>query len=165
MNWSAADGATPLHVAAAAGNSHVADRLLQNPLVDRDKRLDSSGFTALHLAVTSGDSDTVAVLLKAGATFDYAKCKGVTPLHLAADLGAEGILGQLLNSHLDFSKDQAPTALHFACSVPRFDTVAPALQVLLSISYTSIYEYVRYLVVVFSDNLLHLYSGAGNSYI
>lgn len=130
INWTAADGATPLHVAAAAGNSRVAERLLQNPLVERDKQLRSSGFTAVHLAVTSGDVDTVAVLLKAGASFDGAACKGITPLHLAADLGADAVVAQLLNSHLVFSKDEAPTALHFACSVPRFDTVAPALHVL-----------------------------------
>lgn len=129
INWTAADGATPLHVAAAAGNKGVAERLLQHPLVDKDKQLQSSGFTALHLAVTSGDVDTVAVLLKAGASFDRAACKGITPLHLAADLGTEAIVEQLLASALEFSKEETPTALHFACSVPRFDTVAPALQV------------------------------------
>lgn len=129
INWLAADGATPLHVAAAAGNERVAERLLQNPLVEKDRRLDTSGFTALHLAVTSGDAATVAVLLKAGASFDRAACEGITPLHLAADLGAESIVAQLLSSNLEFSRDEAPTALHFACSVPRFDTVAPALQV------------------------------------
>lgn len=132
INWVAADGATPLHVAAAAGNAAVAGRLLQNPLLERDRQLDSSGFTALHLAVSSGDADTVAVLLKSGASFDSVACKGITPLHLAADLGAEAIVRQLLNSHLEFSKDDAPTPLHFACSLPRFDTVAPALQVLSS---------------------------------
>ena len=134
INWAAADGATPLHVAAAAGNQGVAERLLQDPLLDRDKQLQSSGFTALHLAVTSGSFDTVAVLLKAGASFDRAACKGITPLHLAADLGAEAIVGQLLASALEFSAEETPTVLHFACSIPRLDTVAPALQVLPSFS-------------------------------
>jgi ankyrin repeat protein len=130
VNWVAVDGATPLHVAAALGNECVATRLLQNPLVEKERRLDSSGFTALHLAVTSGNGGTVAALLKAGASFDHAACKGITPLHLAADLGLESIVEQLLNSHLDFSHNESPTALHFACRVPCFDTVAPALQVL-----------------------------------
>lgn len=85
-----AQGATPLHFAAAAGSASVAEYLLAGGGgVDVGAR-DVHGTTAAHWAARSGSPSLLAVLRAHGADFeaadDFCRCR---PLHLFA---AEGHL-------------------------------------------------------------------------
>lgn len=59
------------------------------------------GDTALHMAVTSGNSNMVAVLLDAGADVNARGDSKVTPLHAAAFSGNAQIAEALLKAHAD----------------------------------------------------------------
>ena len=52
--------------------------------------MSSSGNSALHAAVNSGNTNVVEMLIKAGASLNTwnADCDGATPLHMAVMSGA-----------------------------------------------------------------------------
>ncbi|KAF7424687.1 hypothetical protein PC9H_009998 [Pleurotus ostreatus] len=95
-----ADGRTPLHWAASSGATDIVRYLLDRK-ADVDK-LDSSGWTALHIAgtlilasyflndylttilVSAGHEEIVRELVGAGADVQRINDKGLTPLHYAA---------------------------------------------------------------------------------
>jgi hypothetical protein len=75
-------GVTPLMKAAAHGDDEaVQDILRTNPKVDA---IDSSGWTALMYAETTTSSDSVTLLLKAGANPNHKSFRGDTPLMVSA---------------------------------------------------------------------------------
>src|SRR5678816_2113462 len=86
-----------LSLHAAPGDSRLADVVMRS---DRDavrtllqQKADVNaaqvdGMTALHWAARQNDSDTVQMLLKAGAKADSVTRYGVTPIYLAAVNGS-----------------------------------------------------------------------------
>lgn len=75
-------GVTPLMRAAARGDDKgLQDILGTNPKVDA---IDSSGWTALMYAETTTSSDSVSLLLKAGANPNHKSFRGDTPLMVSA---------------------------------------------------------------------------------
>ena len=66
---------------------------------------DSIGWTALHWAVYCEDEDAVQFLIQKGANLNYsAKSWGLTPLHLAVNLGEENIVCILLQQDIMANK-------------------------------------------------------------
>lgn len=77
-------GVTPLMKASARGDDRgVQDILRTNPKVDE---IDSSGWTALMYAETTTSSDSVSLLLKAGANPNHKSFRGDTALMVSAML-------------------------------------------------------------------------------
>jgi hypothetical protein len=75
-------GVTPLMRAAARGDDKgLQDILRTNPKVDA---IDSSGWTALMYAEITTASDSVTLLLKAGANPNHKSLRGDTPLMVSA---------------------------------------------------------------------------------
>ncbi|CAG9838316.1 unnamed protein product [Diabrotica balteata] len=74
---------TPLHVAAALGNSGVVELLLRYGAA-KDVQCGNEKMTPLHLAAEDGDVDCVNLLINAGANIAAKNHKNQTPLHLAA---------------------------------------------------------------------------------
>lgn len=86
----------PFLKAVKSGDSgQVTELISENPNLIHSRTL--MGKTALHLAVESGNSNMVALLLKAGADVN-AKGDSVTPLHLAAFYGSAQIAEMLLKA-------------------------------------------------------------------
>ena len=74
---------SPLHLAAASGNSQIVSHILDAyPSSDIDQRA-AYHFTALHMASRYGHIDTVKLLLKSNAGIDLTNDMGHTPLHLS----------------------------------------------------------------------------------
>ncbi len=90
----AADGATPLMIAAQLG-----DPELVRVLLDAGAGVglgDGGGSTPLSFAAGQGDPDVVGLLLAAGADVDAADATGWTPLHAAAFAGRDAAVSRLL---------------------------------------------------------------------
>ncbi|KAK7385377.1 hypothetical protein VNO78_31093 [Psophocarpus tetragonolobus] len=89
-------GLTALHAAAFKGKKDVV--LLLSELVGVDLECeDDEGHAPLHMAVQSGDIDTVQVLLQKGVNLNAVNKKGATPLYMATIWGYHHI-SQLLAS-------------------------------------------------------------------
>ena len=94
-NQQAADGFTPLHIAAREGAAEAITPLLQQgENVNAVSTL--SGVTPLILAATNGHEKIVAVLLDAGAAVDSADKVNGTALMYASSKGYLGIVQTLL---------------------------------------------------------------------
>ncbi|KAL3484484.1 ankyrin repeat-containing domain protein [Aspergillus germanicus] len=82
-------GRSPLHKAAAAGQSDVVGLLLETYLERRAfaeiNRRDYIGRTPLHYACRSGRLESVRLLLEAGADVNMVDDNGCTPLHVCAE--------------------------------------------------------------------------------
>lgn len=134
---------TCLHHAAKSGHKDVVDTILKlspHPAA-LASQLDTSGFTALHFAAKHGHVDVVRlllpniqfrnVLLTAQSKFDQQ-----TALHLAADVGEEGVVTTILGL-LDLANDRrvlltmadklGQTALHLASEKGHATTVTALL--------------------------------------
>jgi ankyrin repeat protein len=90
----------PFFDAVKSGDfGRVKELLADKPTLIRSKTF--LGDTALHMAVTSGNTNMVAVLLDAGADVNAKGDSNVTPLHLAAFSGNAQIAEALLKAHAD----------------------------------------------------------------
>lgn len=78
------DGWSALDYAAKNGHTNVLRALIEHGGVDV-KAANSEGTTALHRAWYSNDSETVNVLVKAGAYVNAESKEGWTPLHRACE--------------------------------------------------------------------------------
>ena len=111
---------TALHYAAIGGKSEAILSLVNKSAdpqyvncVNNDKR------TALHLTVLNRQPDTVATLLKVGASVNIPDCHGDTPLQLAVIQGDHTLLDLLLSGlsggALLATNSRGHNALHIAC--------------------------------------------------
>ncbi|WP_257294499.1 ankyrin repeat domain-containing protein, partial [Endozoicomonas sp. YOMI1] len=109
---------TPLHVAAARGQSDIVEGLLEQGA--NATAITKGGITALHCAASKGDVATIKCLVKHGAkvnTLTTAK-HGDTPLHLAMLNSHEAATIALIDSGADIDR-LAPykrRPLHFAAA-------------------------------------------------
>jgi ankyrin repeat protein len=109
-------GATPLHIAAVAGNTDMIQLLLAHkPYIDATNLDDS---TPLNIAADYGHIDIVELLINAKANINKPDCLGDTPLHSATFQGYIDIVKLLLvagaNMHLRNGRLETPgqIALH-----------------------------------------------------
>ncbi|XP_075055694.1 serine/threonine-protein phosphatase 6 regulatory ankyrin repeat subunit C isoform X4 [Mixophyes fleayi] len=126
---------TPLHVAAASGNTDVLHLLIDSSeRPDITDVTDALGQTPLMLAVMNGHVDCVHLLLEKGATVDAGDKRGRTTLHRASVTGCEDCVGALLD-HDAFvlCRDyKGRTPIHFASACGHATLVHVYLQVALS---------------------------------
>lgn len=77
------DGLTPLLLAADERADQTVALLLKLG-ADINAQSTAEKYTALHYAAHNSDTDTLKLLVKAGAKLDIKDAKGLTPLHHAA---------------------------------------------------------------------------------
>jgi len=98
--WSESDGEgnTTLHIAAKHGDRSMLEMLFAHRTNDTNNYIsypNTAGRTPLHLAVLSGNIETVRLLLDNGAYFDTKDALHKTPLAYAQELGNEPMAGLL----------------------------------------------------------------------
>ena len=113
-----ADDKTPLHTACKEGFAEIVKEILHRNMCQKLlKASDNELNTPMHLAVESGDLETVKVLLKVKAASSSANGDDVVPMHIAAAQGYVEIAEVLLQSDFDCkdrSDKQQQTPLHYA---------------------------------------------------
>ena len=112
----AADGWTPLHLAAFFGHAAAVDLLLARGADPRALSRNPTANTALHAAAVRGHRDVVERLLAGGSEIDGRAGGGWTALQLAAGSGHEGVAERLLAHGADPAarEDLGRTALEIA---------------------------------------------------
>jgi ankyrin repeat protein len=98
---SAADGFTPLHLAAFFGGAESVRILLSRGADPRAEAANETRVTPLHSAAAAGDGDAAGRLLEAGADPDARQRGGFTALHAAADAGDRPLAELLLSKGAD----------------------------------------------------------------
>jgi len=91
---------TPLHLAVRLQSTEEATlvRTLLSNAADLES-VDQDGDTALHLAVSYATTNSIELLLKAGANFNVQNKRGKTPLHHAIERDSLLVTEVLLNYH------------------------------------------------------------------
>lgn len=117
----AADGATPLTLAAAAGRAKACERLLAGG-ADVDEP-DRTGMTALHHAVASGSVDCIRLLLKKGADPNFECRRGVVALYKAVEKNDLDAIDALIQGGIDM-EDYGETAMTKALENGKKETIA-----------------------------------------
>jgi ankyrin repeat protein len=93
---------TPLHVACRFGKSAMVRLLLQQSNVQVDAT-DHIGRTALHVATSYANTDSIGLLLQHDAVVNALDLESLTPLHLAAGLGLRSTAVLLIDNGADCS--------------------------------------------------------------
>ena len=111
---------SPLMMAALKGQLDVVKRLIA---LDAD--VNKPGWTPLHYAATSGQTEIIRVLLENNAFIDAQSPNGTTPLMMAASYGSPEAVKLLLESGADFTmrNQKQMTAMDFARNASRPDAV------------------------------------------
>jgi len=122
--------------AAEYGDLHSLQRSMNNSRLSAIDRVDSGGYTSLHLAAQNGHVAATGFLLQLGAKVD-SNSAGATPLHRASYSGAISTMGLLLEEkwHCDIlAKDTSfgdnMTPLHKAAAGGRYLAVKLLLHAL-----------------------------------
>jgi ankyrin repeat protein len=116
---------TPLHVAAAAGQTEFAmEMMMLKPSFAR--KLNPNGFTPVLLAVHNNQTYLVHVLLAVHKDLVCAQGRGgMNPLHYAAQIGNLDLLAEILRvcskSILEDVTSRGETALHVALKNDKLD--------------------------------------------
>ena len=79
----------PLHMAARAGRADLIEPLAAIG-VDVNAPARMAKWRPVHTAIEHGRIDAVRELMRCGADVDAASESGMTPLHLAVDIGLDG---------------------------------------------------------------------------
>eukprot|EP00037_Helgoeca_nana_P024444 m.259515 g.259515 ORF g.259515 m.259515 type:complete len:867 (-) comp26639_c0_seq4:2184-4784(-) len=116
----AAQGLTPLHLAALCGNMAEIAVLLESASESNSGILDAAdtnGFTVLHLAAWRGHLDICSRLLAAGVSHDAQTSAGETPLQLAVCDSHHQVVHALLRAgaHVDVQDEEGNSAVHHCC--------------------------------------------------
>jgi len=116
VNASRSSGWTPLAIAIREGNIPIATLLAGHPKVDVKSGHLSPAGTALHLAAASPGEQTVFVrwLLEGGADINSLTDRGLTPLHVAAEVGHDAVVRILLEagSNIEARTDTSTTPIY-----------------------------------------------------
>lgn len=114
---------------AARKNQPVSIRWLLGHGASKDQA-DNYGASALMHALYAKSKDAANVLLDSGAKVDIATKNGITPLHVAANLGDSAILSRILSRtrKVDRVDQDGTTALMFAVSEGHLPAVKMLVQ-------------------------------------
>jgi len=94
---------TPLVRAVLAGDRQEVMQLIQNNAsIDQ---CGSNGMAPLHIAAFIGDADMADILMEKGATPGIKDSREATPLHLAVQSGARGIVSSLLKKNNSLAQE------------------------------------------------------------
>eukprot|EP00940_MAST-03C_sp_MAST-3C-sp2_P003576 g3576.t1 len=124
VNKACSSGKTPLLIAVTHGHRDIAEELIKSG-ADPNKISHSPNLLSpLHIAVKGGDTKTVDLLLRHGASPRHKTRKGWTPLHLAVKQGHQDIVHSLVahphtNIHAETSKGLKPEHLTKDVSIVR----------------------------------------------
>ncbi len=107
-------GITPLHLAAAMGQTDMAALLIARG-ADANAANDT-GFTPLHWAASRDAVETVHLILTSGGDINARAQNGITPLHWAAARNAVKAVSALIGAGADITAvtSMGYTALHLA---------------------------------------------------
>ncbi len=129
VNAAQGDGMTALHRASQAGNTAMAELLIEaGARLEARTRLGE--HTPLHVASASGRSGVIALLVAAGADVNSLTTTGATPLHFAAASGSADAVAALVAGGAEVDAREpvwGQTPLMFAAASGR----AEAIEVLL----------------------------------
>ena len=117
-------GYTPLHLAAAKGDSDVVQLLLENG-AEVDAVATDSDCTSLHYAASLGHVELCELLVRYGADPDAQTIRLETPLHLAVASGHSDVVALLLkyNARLDIRNKNGMTPLQQAETIKKSEIV------------------------------------------
>lgn len=111
-------GATALQLAVATANDEATVPLLIRNRADMDVQNETTGNTALHLAIELKRPRILSLLLEKGAALNIANKQGLTPLQMAAKLDNCEALALILDhgTRVEARSLFGLTALHIAAS-------------------------------------------------
>ncbi|MCX6345026.1 MAG: ankyrin repeat domain-containing protein [Armatimonadetes bacterium] len=105
-------GATPLHLAAATGNTEMADLLIQGGA--QVNALDNLSYSPLHYAAKEGQKDVCCLLIERGGDLATRTIHGQTPLDLANATGHEKLAYLIsINEGMQASILQSPKQANY----------------------------------------------------
>lgn len=96
VNYRDQYGLTALHAAAFKGHKDVVLMLSEGGLLDLECQ-DEEGHVPLHMAVESGDIETVQVIVDKGVNLNAINKHGATPLYMARVWGYDDIYQLLIS--------------------------------------------------------------------
>jgi len=103
-----------VHLAAENGNIELLEFLLNlGGSIDINIK-DDKDYSAIHIAVLSGNLKFIKVLLEKGVNVNEMNYNGNTPLHIAAKKGKDEIIRFLIEHCIDPKNNENQTPLHLA---------------------------------------------------
>ncbi|VDM95657.1 unnamed protein product, partial [Thelazia callipaeda] len=119
---------TPLHIAAAAGYTHIVNLLIEK-FEGSVRARTRDGSTLLHVAALSGHADTALTFLKHGVPLKMPNKKGALGLHSAAAAGFTDVVRVLIikGTNVDVKTGDNYTALHVAVQAGKASVVETLL--------------------------------------
>eukprot|EP00873_Tetraselmis_striata_P018846 jgi/Tetstr1/439110/TSEL_002975.t1 len=122
------DNHVPLVYAVQGGHTAIIQRLVDGS-ADVNRDMDGNG-TALHWACRSGNRQVAALLLRNQAACDVLDAHGNTPFMVAARLGYQDTLAELLRagSHIRHAAPEDGTILHWAARTGEQEAVVAILE-------------------------------------
>ncbi|KAM3722182.1 Ankyrin-3 [Dirofilaria immitis] len=119
---------TPLHIAAAAGRTNIAELLIEK-FGGSVRARTSDGSTLLHVAALSGHASTALTFLKHGVPLCMPNKRGALGLHSAAAAGFENVVQMLIarGTNVDIKTRDNYTALHVAVQAGKASVVEALL--------------------------------------
>ena len=126
-------GLTPLHKACREGHTEVIKLLVKYSSNSRELVAagDNDNATALHYACQKGNIEIITTLLEEEASIVAARCNGITPLHIAAQVGRVDVMKQFLGKGglrevrniINVRDNYGQTPLHYATEYGHTDMI------------------------------------------